>query len=81
MVRRLIRSGADVNIKDMHGEIALHLSAAKKSPDITQLLIQVCNHSYKKKTDAVGIRYNKGATFLSSPSTIYYHMTLLLFSG
>ena len=40
-MKKLIDSGADVNLKDMHGEVALHLAAAKKHSDITRLLIQV----------------------------------------
>ena len=41
VVKRLLDSGADVNIKDMHGEVALHLAAAKKHVGIIQLLFQV----------------------------------------
>ena len=41
-MKKLIDSGADVNLKDMHGEVALHLAAAKKHTDITRLLDFYC---------------------------------------
>ena len=44
-MKTLIEAGANVNITDMHGEIALHLAAAKKHVNITRLLIEVCKAS------------------------------------